>query len=127
MQWLMLQQEKPEDFVIATGRQRSVREFVDLAAGYAGLNLRWEGSGVTTKAVDRDSGKTVVAVDPAYFRPTEVDSLLGDPSKAKERLGWQPTTTLEELAREMVECDLEEARRESLNRAHGFKIHPRHE
>jgi GDPmannose 4,6-dehydratase len=104
-----------------------VREFVDLAAGYAGLNLRWEGSGVTTKAVDRDSGKTVVAVDPAYFRPTEVDSLLGDPSKAKERLGWQPTTTLEELAREMVECDLEEARRESLNRAHGFKIHPRHE
>jgi GDPmannose 4,6-dehydratase len=127
MQWLMLQQEKAEDFVIATGRQRSVREFVDLAAGYAGLNLRWEGSGVTAKAVERDSGKTVVAVDPAYFRPTEVDSLLGDPSKARERLGWQPTTTLEELAREMVEYDLEEARRESLNRAHGFKIHPRHE
>jgi GDPmannose 4,6-dehydratase len=127
MQWLMLQQEKAEDFVIATGRQRSVREFVDLAAGYAGLTLRWEGSGIDAKAVERDSGKTVVAVDPAYFRPTEVDSLLGDPSKAKERLGWQPTTTLEELAREMVESDLEEARREALNRAHGFKVHPRHE
>ncbi len=127
MQWLMLQQEKPEDFVIATGRQRSVREFVELAAGYAGLKLAWEGSGPTTKAVDRDSGKTVVAVDPAYFRPTEVDSLLGDPSKAKERLGWQPTTTLEELAREMVESDLEEARREALNRAHGFKVHSRRE
>jgi GDPmannose 4,6-dehydratase len=85
MQWLMLQQEKAEDYVIATGRQRSVREFVDLAAGYAGLSLSWEGSGATAKAVERGSGKTVVAVDPAYFRPTEVDSLLGDPSKAKER------------------------------------------
>jgi GDPmannose 4,6-dehydratase len=126
MQWLMLQQEKAEDYVIATGRQRSVREFVDLAAGYAGLSLSWEGSGATAKAVERGSGKTVVAVDPAYFRPTEVDSLLGDPSKAKERLGWQPTTTLEELAREMVESDLEDARREALTRAHGFKIHSRH-
>ncbi len=127
MQWLMLQQEKAEDYVIATGRQRSVREFIDLAAGYAGLDLRWEGSGISAKAVERESGKVVVAVDPAYFRPTEVESLLGDPGKAKARLGWQPTTTLEELAREMVESDLEEARRESLNRAHGFKTHSRHE
>jgi GDPmannose 4,6-dehydratase len=127
MQWLMLQQERAEDFVIATGRQHSVREFVELAASFAGLRLEWEGSGISTKAIDRDSGRTVVAVDPAYFRPTEVESLLGDPGKAKKLLGWQPTTTLEQLAREMIDHDLEEARREALNRAHGFKVTSRHE
>ncbi len=127
MQWLMLQQGTPEDFVIATGQQRSVREFVDLAAGFAGLRLRWEGDGAQTLAIDADSGRTVVAVDPAYFRPTEVESLLGDPTKAHEKLGWRPTTTLEQLAEEMVLSDLEDARKESLNRAHGFKVHAHHE
>jgi GDPmannose 4,6-dehydratase len=127
MQWLMLQQEHPEDFVIATGQQRSVREFIELAAAYAGLHLRWEGTGVSAKAIDLDSGRTVVAVDPSYFRPTEVESLLGDPTKAQVKLGWRPTTTLEELVKEMVVSDLEDARKEVLNRAHGFTIHAHHE
>jgi GDPmannose 4,6-dehydratase len=127
MQWLMLQQDRPEDYVIATGRQHSVRSFVELAAGYAGLDLIWQGAGIETKALDRETGRIVVAVDPAYFRPTEVESLLGDASKARQRLGWQPTTTLEQLAKEMVEYDLDDARREALTRAHGFKVHSRHE
>jgi GDPmannose 4,6-dehydratase len=127
MQWLMLQQERPEDYVIATGQQRSVREFIELSAAHAGLNLRWEGTGVSSKAIDLDSGRTVVAVDPTYFRPTEVESLLGDPTKAQQKLGWKPTTTLEELVKEMVASDLEDARKEVLNRAHGFTVHAHHE
>ncbi len=127
MQWLMLQQAQAEDFVIATGHQVSVREFVDLAAGFAGLRLRWEGEGVEAKGIDADSGSTIVAVDPRYFRPTEVESLLGDPGKAQRKLGWKPTTTLEELAREMIAHDLDEARRDALTTAHGFKTPKRHE
>jgi GDPmannose 4,6-dehydratase len=127
MQWLMLQQERPEDYVIATGQQRSVREFIELSAAHAGLNLRWEGTGVSSKAIDLDSGRTVVAVDPTYFRPTEVESLLGDPTKAQQKLGWRPTTTLEDLVKEMVASDLEDARKEVLNRAHGFTVHAHHE
>jgi GDPmannose 4,6-dehydratase len=127
MQWLMLQQEKPDDFVIATGRQLSVRGFVELACREAGLGIRWEGAGATAKGIDPASGKCIVAVDPDYFRPTEVDSLLGDAGKAAAKLGWRPTTTLEQLVKEMVAADLELARRDALASAHGFKIPPRHE
>jgi len=127
MQWLMLQQDKPQDFVIATGRQIKVRAFVELTCKYAGIDIRWEGSGVDEKGVDTATGKVIVAVDPRYFRPTEVETLLGDPSKAKRELGWTPTTTVEELAKEMVENDLDNARREKLQREHGFKIVGAHE
>ncbi len=127
MQWRMLQQEKPEDFVIATGRQISVRAFVELACRYAGITVRWEGSGVTSRGIDVATGRTIVAVDPKYFRPTEVETLLGDPTKAKLKLGWTPTTTVEELAQEMVAADLETAERDHLSRSHGFKVPSHHE
>jgi GDPmannose 4,6-dehydratase len=119
MQWLMLQQEKPQDFVIATGRQYSVREFVQRCAKQLDLQLEWSGSGVEEKAVDRQ-GRLIVAVDPRYFRPTEVETLLGDASKAQRELGWVPRTSFEELVREMVEADLEAAERDALVRRHGF-------
>ena len=112
MQWLMLQQDEPEDFVIATGRQESVRTFVELTADCLGYKIRWEGSGVDEVGIREDNGKVVVRVDPRYFRPTEVNTLLGDPSKAKERLGWSPKTSLEELVNEMVEVDLKNAMKE---------------
>ena len=119
MQWLMLQQQKPQDFVIATGRQYSVREFVQRCAKLLELDLTWSGSGVEEKAVDR-KGKVVVAVDPRYFRPTEVETLLGDASKAQRELGWVPRTSFDELVREMVEADLKAAERDALVRRHGF-------
>jgi GDPmannose 4,6-dehydratase len=112
MQWLMLQQDKPEDFVIATGKQISVREFVKLSCKYAGIDVRFEGSGLDEKGIDTATGKVIVAVDPRYFRPTEVETLLGSPEKAKSKLGWVPKITVEEMAKEMVEHDLLEARRE---------------
>ncbi len=119
MQWLMLQQEKPQDFVIATGEQYSVREFVQRCAALLELDLTWQGSGVGEKAVDAE-GSVVVAVDPRYFRPTEVETLLGDPSKAKRDLGWVPRTTFDGLVQEMVEADLNTAKRDALAVAHGF-------
>ncbi|MFM1896560.1 MAG: GDP-mannose 4,6-dehydratase [Pseudomonadota bacterium] len=124
-QWLMLQQEEPEDFVIATGEQHSVREFVEIAAACIGLTIRWQGNGIDEVGLD-DEGQTIVAVDPDYFRPTEVDSLLGDASKAKAKLGWAPTVTFEALAREMAQADLELAQRDALVRRHGFKVPDRH-
>lgn len=105
MQWMMLQQDKPEDFVIATGVQKSVREFVSVAAKEIGMNLTWQGKGVDEKALD-EAGRVIVAVDPEYYRPAEVESLLGDPSKAKQKLGWSPRITFEELVTEMVRSDL---------------------
>lgn len=126
MQWRMLQQEKPEDFVIATGVQHSVREFVTVAAEVLGLKLKWEGQGVEEKAMD-PSGATVVAVDPRYFRPSEVDTLLGDPSYAHERLGWKPTVTFDELVKEMVEVDLLAAERDQLVKKHGYNAYEYHE
>ena len=126
MQWLMLQQEKPEDFVIATGKQHSVREFVSAAAEELGIKLRWEGSGVGEKGYDQD-GNCIVVVDPRYFRPTEVESLLGDASKAKEKLGWHPKTTFHELVKEMVREDLKSAERDELVKKHGFKPFDFHE
>ncbi len=135
MQWLMLQQEKPRDFVIATGEQHSIRDFIDAAAGKLGLRLRWQGSGrdeicilddidydALTRKITRDidksvfpkTGAVIVAVDPKYFRPTEVDSLVGDPGEAKRLLGWKPRTTFDELVSEMVDADLKLALEEHL-------------
>jgi len=126
MQWLMLQQDKPEDFVIATGVQYSVRDFINAAAKELGMQIRWEGDGVDEKGYDAN-GKCVVAVDPRYFRPTEVETLLGDPAKAKEKLGWTPKITFEELVAEMVREDLKSAERDELVKRHGFKSMDYHE
>ncbi|MDW7758999.1 MAG: GDP-mannose 4,6-dehydratase, partial [Desulfuromonadales bacterium] len=139
MQWLMLQQEQPEDFVIATGVQFSVRDFVNAAAGELGIKLRWEGEGVdevgivdsvsnaTPLTPNPSLGDVIVRVDPRYFRPTEVETLLGDPTKAKEKLGWVPKTSFQELVSEMVRADLDEARRDELCRSHGFSTFDYHE
>lgn len=121
MQWLMLQQETAEDYVIATGQQHSVREFVELAAREAGIVLRWEGEGVDEKGYDAATGACVVEVDPRYFRPTEVETLLGDPSKAKRNLGWSPQTSFAQLVAEMMQEDLKSAQRDELVKQHGFK------
>ncbi|MEJ8293838.1 GDP-mannose 4,6-dehydratase [Delftia tsuruhatensis] len=127
MQWLMLQQDKAEDFVIATGEQHSVREFVDLAAKEVGIQIRWQGEGVEEKGFDIATGKCIVAVDPRYFRPAEVETLLGDPTKAKEKLGWVPRTSFQELVSEMMREDLKEAQRDELVKQHGFKYFNYHE
>ena len=111
MQWLMLQQEKPEDFVIATGEQHSVKEFVEHTASALKIKIRWEGVGASEKGYD-ESGNCIVAVDPRYFRPTEVDTLLGDAEQAREKLGWEPRIKFDELVREMAEADLKDALRE---------------
>ncbi len=118
-QWLMLQQDTAEDFVIASGVQYSVRDFVNIAANELGITVRWEGKGVEEKGYDAD-GKCIVQVDPRYFRPTEVETLLGDPSKAKQKLGWQPRITFRELVAEMVTADLENAERDDLVSKHGY-------
>ena len=120
MQWLMLQQEQPEDFVIATGVQYSVRDFVAAAAAELGMHIRWQGKGVDEKGYDA-GGKCVVAVDPRYFRPTEVETLLGDASKAKDKLGWTPKISFAELVAEMVREDLKSAERDELIKKHGYK------
>jgi GDPmannose 4,6-dehydratase len=121
MQWLMLQQDEPEDFCIATGVQYSVRDFVNFAWDHVGRKIRWEGDGVEEKGYDDESGDLIVAVNPSYFRPTEVKTLLGDTSKAKEKLGWEPKITLEEMVREMMENDLQLAKRDALVKEHGYK------
>ena len=136
MQWMMLQQEQPEDFVIATGVQFSVREFVQRAAAELGITVEFRGTGleevgvvaaVTSSRARCKVGQVIVRVDPRYFRPTEVETLLGDPSKAKAKLGWTPTTPFEELVREMVEADYESARRDELVRKAGFQAFDYHE
>ena len=121
MQWLMLQQDDPDDFCIATGVQYSVRDFVNFAWGHLGKTIRWEGEGMDEKGYDSETGNLIVAVDKRYFRPTEVETLLGDPSKAKEKLGWEPKITLEEMVHEMMENDINIAKRDSLVKKHGFK------
>jgi GDPmannose 4,6-dehydratase len=147
MQWLMLQQDHPEDFVIATGVQYSVRQMVETAAAEVGITLRWEGEGkeevgiveevqgpgpeaqgeLKTQNSKLKTGDIVVKVDPRYYRPTEVETLLGDPTKAKEKLGWTPKTTFREMVREMVLSDLEEAKKDELCRRHGFNTFDYHE
>jgi len=119
-QWMILQQDNPDDFVIATGEQHSVREFVDLAAGELGLNFTWVGSGVDEHAVD-ELGRTLVRVDARYFRPSEVETLLGNPQKANSVLGWTPRTSFRELVSEMVTEDLKAARRDELVQQHGYE------
>jgi GDPmannose 4,6-dehydratase len=125
-QWLMLQQPQPEDFVIATGRQYSVRDFVKLAAQKLGMPLEWRGKGVDEHALDGE-GRRVVAVDRRYFRPAEVDTLLGDPSKAKAKLGWTAKTSFDALVDEMTQADLRDAERESLVKKHGYRTFDHHE
>ena len=118
----MLQQDKPEDYIIATGKQYSVRDFVTIAAKELNIGIDWQGKGIHEKGISTETGKTIVAVDPKYFRPTEVDTLLGDPSKAKQKLGWEPKITFESLVREMTRSDLEQAKRDELCQRAGFKV-----
>lgn len=125
-QWLMLQQDSPEDFVIATGEQYSVRDFVDIAAKELGMDIRWEGDGVNEKGYGQ-SGACIVSVDPRYFRPAEVESLLGDPSKAKSKLGWRAKISFAELVKEMVREDLKTAERDELVKRHGYYTNEYHE
>jgi GDPmannose 4,6-dehydratase len=139
-QWLILQQDEPEDFVIATGKQYSVRQMVETAAGELGIILRWQGQGQdevgVIESVDagrgtRDAalkpGQVVVRIDPRYFRPAEVETLLGNPAKAKAKLGWEAKTTFEEMVVEMVRSDLESARRDELVKGHGYQVFDYHE
>jgi GDPmannose 4,6-dehydratase len=132
MQWMMLQQEKPEDFVIATGSQISVREFVKMSASFAGIELSFEGQGIdevgvvvavnSEKAPGVKVGDTIVKVDPRYFRPAEVETLLGDPTKAKQKLGWVPEISVQEMCEEMVAYDVNHARQHALLKEHGFNV-----
>jgi len=136
MQWLMLQQEKPDDFVIATGVQHSVRQFVEIAAAHLGITLAWDGTGVDEQGIveavdphkaggganDLSPGDVVVRVDPMYFRPAEVETLLGDPAKAKSELGWQPRISFEDMVKEMVSYDMKEADRDALCKKEGFNV-----
>ena len=136
MQWLMLQQEKPDDFVIATGVQHSVRQFVEIAAVHLGITLAWEGTGVDEQGIvetvdpykvgvsvtDLTPGDVIVRVDPMYFRPAEVETLLGDPAKAKSELGWQPRISFEDMVKEMVSYDMKEANRDALCKKKGYKV-----
>lgn len=126
MQWMMLQQEKPEDFVIATGIQYSVRDFVNAAADEAQMLITWSGSGVEEKGYN-ENGKCIVAVDPRYFRPAEVETLLGDATKAQEKLGWTPKITFEELVSEMMREDLRSAERDEIVKRHGYTTFSYHE
>ncbi len=139
MQWLMLQQDKAEDFCIATGEQYSVRDFVNAASEEIGIKIRWQGEGLDEVGIcenplslmgeGRGEGdeKVIVAVDPRYFRPTEVETLLGDATKAKEKLGWTPKTTFKELVAEMAAADLQDAKRDQLVQREGYKVMSRHE
>ncbi|HKE94498.1 MAG TPA: GDP-mannose 4,6-dehydratase [Povalibacter sp.] len=126
-QWLMLQQQQAEDFVIATGKQYSVRRFVEAASAELGMRLEWRGSGVEEQGIDLNNGRTVVKIDPRYFRPTEVETLLGDASKARQKLGWTAETSFETLVKEMVAADLETARRDALVAREGFRTYQHHE
>ncbi len=110
--WMILQQEEPDDYVLATGEKHSVREFTEKAFAHVGRRIEWRGSGVDEKGIDARSGQVLIAIDPRYFRPTEVDRLLGDPSKARQRLGWRHKTSFDDLVKEMIEADLAAARHE---------------
>jgi GDPmannose 4,6-dehydratase len=123
---MMLQQPKAEDYVIATGEQHSVREFVEGAAAELGMRIAWKGEGAEEKGFDAE-GRAVVAIDPRYYRPAEVDTLLGDASKARAKLGWQPRVRFKELVAEMAREDLREAERESLVKKHGYRVFNHHE
>jgi len=121
MQWLMLQQDEPDDYCIATGLQFSVREFIEYSWKYLGKSIKWVGKGVDEKGYDEETGNIIVVVDPRYFRPTEVETLLGDATKAKEKLGWEPQYTFKEMVHEMMECDINLTKRDILVKSHGYK------
>jgi len=121
MQWLMLQQDEPEDYVIATGIQYSVKELIEIAAEQLGISIRWEGEGPDQKGIEKKTGQVIVAVDPGYYRPTEVNELLGDAGKARKKLGWEPGTTFEQMIAEMVETDMKEAQKDYLCLTEGFQ------
>jgi len=121
MQWLMLQQDEPEDYVIATGIQYSIKELIEIAAGQLNISIRWEGKGADEKGIEEKTGQVIVAVDPAYYRPTEVHELLGDASKAREKLGWKPVISFEEMIAEMIEADMDEAQKDYLCLQEGFQ------
>jgi GDPmannose 4,6-dehydratase len=120
MQWMMLQQDQPEDFVIATGVQYSVRQFINWTAEALGMQIRWEGTGINEVGYFGD--KPIVRIDPRYFRPTEVETLLGDPTKAKQKLGWVPEITAQEMCAEMVAYDLQQAKQHALLKQHGYSV-----
>jgi GDPmannose 4,6-dehydratase len=126
-QWLILQQQEAEDYVIATGQQHSVRDFAQIAAKKLGMQLEWRGKGVDEEAWDTNTGKQVIGIDPRYFRPTEVETLLGDAGKAKQKLGWEPQISFTELVEEMVAEDLELAQRDHVVLKHGYKTFQYHE
>jgi GDPmannose 4,6-dehydratase len=126
-QWLMLQQDEAEDFVIATGKQYSVRDFVVAAGSRLGMSIEWRGEGVEETGIDTTTGRTLVRVDPRYFRPTEVETLLGDPTKAKQKLGWTAEVAFPELVADMVESDLEVAKRDAMVAKEGYKVYRHHE
>jgi GDPmannose 4,6-dehydratase len=119
----MLQQDKPDDFVIATGEQHSVRDFVAAAGAQLDMRIEWQGKGVEEAGIDAKTGRTVIKVDPRYFRPTEVETLLGDPTKARTVLGWTPELTFQDLVESMVASDLEIARRDAIIAREGFKTY----
>jgi GDPmannose 4,6-dehydratase len=121
MQWLMLQQDEPEDFVIATGMDHSIKELIEIAAGQLNISIRWEGEGADEKGIEEKTGQVIVAVDPEYFRPTEVNELLGDAGKAREKLGWKPEISFEQMIAEMIEADMEEAQKDFLCLKEGFQ------
>ena len=123
MMWMMLQQPEPEDYVVATGHQHSVRDLIEVAAGKLDIRIRWEGKGAEEKGFDAATGKPIVAIDPRYFRPAEVDTLLGDPSKARRKLGWEPRISFEELVTEMVTADLKEAEKDTMVQQKGYRIY----
>jgi GDPmannose 4,6-dehydratase len=126
-QWLILQHPEPEDFVIATGKHYTVRDFVTAASGELGMKVEWRGEGIDEVGIDLATGRTLIRVDPRYFRPTEVDSLLGDATKARDKLGWTAEIGFSDLVAEMVRADLESAKRDALIAKQGYKIHSRHE
>jgi GDPmannose 4,6-dehydratase len=126
MQWLMLQQDEPEDFVIATGEQHSIRDFVEAAACEMDISLRWSGAGIGEKDIDA-FGQCIVRIDERYLRPAEVDSLMGHAAKAQAKLGWRPRVTFRELVREMAAADLQIAEREKLMKTNGYKVFAHHE
>ena len=127
MQWLMLQQDKPEDFTISTGEQHSVREFVEVAANQVGIKIKWEGKGDEEVGINIKTNKIIIQIDKRYFRPTEVETLLGDSSKAKNKLNWQPKISFQELVSEMMSADLNEAKKDKLCSDEGFSVYKYHE
>jgi GDPmannose 4,6-dehydratase len=121
--WLMLQQDEPDDYVIATGEQHSVREFIEVAGAELGFGIEWRGEGIDEVGIDADTGRILVEVDARYFRPTEVDTLLGDPARAKARLGWSPRVSFRELVKEMVAADHESAKRDAHLTVGGYQTY----